>query len=172
MEVLEGAVEGLDPARDRQRLLGLYPTAFCPPPRFSFQPHMGDPVSVQKHTSTHAHTYILTQTYARPVTHTPPGKLPVMLCVVPVSCQVTQIAAQPQVQAELTSRLQQLQSRLSTLKIENEEVRHTHSHMYFTFPVCFVVEMRPGIYSFPVCFAVVWLILRLHAVGRRRGRLG
>ncbi|XP_036813555.1 SLIT-ROBO Rho GTPase-activating protein 1-like isoform X2 [Oncorhynchus mykiss] len=81
LEVLEGAVEGLDPARDRQRLLGLYPTAFCPPPRFSFQPHMGDPV--------------------------------------------TQIAAQPQVQAELTSRLQQLQSRLSTLKIENEEVKKT-----------------------------------------------
>nr|XP_023825140.1 SLIT-ROBO Rho GTPase-activating protein 1 [Salvelinus alpinus] len=81
LEVLEGAVEGLDPARDRQRLLGLYPTAFCPPPRFSFQPHMGDPVS--------------------------------------------QIAAQPQVQAELTSRLQQLQSRLSTLKIENEEVKKT-----------------------------------------------
>uniref|UniRef100_A0A8C8EJQ4 SLIT-ROBO Rho GTPase activating protein 1b n=1 Tax=Oncorhynchus tshawytscha TaxID=74940 RepID=A0A8C8EJQ4_ONCTS len=81
LEVLEGAVEGLDPARDRQRLLGLYPTAFCPPLRFSFQPHMGDPV--------------------------------------------TQIAAQPQVQAELTSRLQQLQSRLSTLKIENEEVKKT-----------------------------------------------
>ncbi|KAK6314992.1 hypothetical protein J4Q44_G00145210 [Coregonus suidteri] len=81
LEVLEGAVEGLDPARDRQRLLGLYPTAFCPPPRFSFQPHMGDPV--------------------------------------------TQIAAQPQVQAELASRLQQLQSRLSTLKIENEEVKKT-----------------------------------------------
>uniref|UniRef100_A0A4W5NWY1 SLIT-ROBO Rho GTPase activating protein 1b n=1 Tax=Hucho hucho TaxID=62062 RepID=A0A4W5NWY1_9TELE len=81
LEVLEGAVEGLDPARDRQRLLGLYPTAFCPPPRFSFQPHMGD--------------------------------------------HVTQIAAQPQVQAELTSRLQQLQSRLSTLKIENEEVKKT-----------------------------------------------
>uniref|UniRef100_A0A674PKG3 SLIT-ROBO Rho GTPase-activating protein 1 n=1 Tax=Takifugu rubripes TaxID=31033 RepID=A0A674PKG3_TAKRU len=34
LEVLEGAVEGLDPARDRQRLLGLYPTAFCPPQRF------------------------------------------------------------------------------------------------------------------------------------------
>uniref|UniRef100_A0A8C7G0K9 SLIT-ROBO Rho GTPase activating protein 1b n=1 Tax=Oncorhynchus kisutch TaxID=8019 RepID=A0A8C7G0K9_ONCKI len=82
LEVLEGAVEGLDPARDRQRLLGLYPTAFCPPPRFSFQPHMGDPVSAQK-------------------------------------------SAQPQVQAELTSRLQQLQSRLSTLKIENEEVKKT-----------------------------------------------
>ncbi|XP_010777855.1 SLIT-ROBO Rho GTPase-activating protein 2B-like, partial [Notothenia coriiceps] len=42
LEVLEGAVEGLDPARDRQRLLGLYPTAFCPPARFSFQSHMGD----------------------------------------------------------------------------------------------------------------------------------
>uniref|UniRef100_A0A3P8Y7N3 SLIT-ROBO Rho GTPase activating protein 1b n=1 Tax=Esox lucius TaxID=8010 RepID=A0A3P8Y7N3_ESOLU len=37
----------------------------------------------------------------------------------------TLIAAQPQVQAELTSRLQQLQSRLSTLKIENEEVKKT-----------------------------------------------
>lgn len=46
LEVLEGAVEGLDPARDRQRLLGLYPTAFCPPQRFGFQAHMGDSVSV------------------------------------------------------------------------------------------------------------------------------
>ncbi|KAG7257572.1 hypothetical protein CRUP_017319 [Coryphaenoides rupestris] len=45
LEVLEGAVEGLDPARDRQRLLGLYPTAFCPPARFSFQAHMGDVVN-------------------------------------------------------------------------------------------------------------------------------
>ncbi|XP_062339601.1 SLIT-ROBO Rho GTPase-activating protein 1-like [Osmerus eperlanus] len=81
LEVLEGAVEGLDPARDRQRLLGLYPTAFCPPPRWSFQAHMGDTVA--------------------------------------------QIAAQPQVQAELTLRLQQLQTRLATLKIENEEVKKT-----------------------------------------------
>lgn len=45
LEVLDGAVEGLDPARDRQRLLGLYPTAFCPPQRFGFQSHMGDTVS-------------------------------------------------------------------------------------------------------------------------------
>uniref|UniRef100_A0AAQ5XXR7 SLIT-ROBO Rho GTPase activating protein 1b n=1 Tax=Amphiprion ocellaris TaxID=80972 RepID=A0AAQ5XXR7_AMPOC len=77
LEVLEGAVEGLDPARDRQRLLGLYPTAFCPPQRFSFQAHMGD------------------------------------------------IASQPQVQAELTLRLTQLQTRLASLKIENEEVKKT-----------------------------------------------
>uniref|UniRef100_A0A1A8ET78 SLIT-ROBO Rho GTPase activating protein 2b n=1 Tax=Nothobranchius korthausae TaxID=1143690 RepID=A0A1A8ET78_9TELE len=81
LEVLEGAVENLDPARDRQRLLGLYPTAFCPPQRFSFQAHMGDTVS--------------------------------------------QIASQPQVQAELTLRLTQLQTRLSSLKIENEEVKKT-----------------------------------------------
>uniref|UniRef100_A0A4W6BUN9 SLIT-ROBO Rho GTPase-activating protein 1 n=1 Tax=Lates calcarifer TaxID=8187 RepID=A0A4W6BUN9_LATCA len=78
LEVLEGAVEGLDPARDRQRLLGLYPTAFCPPQRFSFQAHMGDT-----------------------------------------------IASQPQVQAELTLRLTQLQTRLASLKIENEEVKKT-----------------------------------------------
>uniref|UniRef100_A0A665UIY3 SLIT-ROBO Rho GTPase-activating protein 1 n=1 Tax=Echeneis naucrates TaxID=173247 RepID=A0A665UIY3_ECHNA len=81
LEVLEGAVEGLDPARDRQRLLGLYPTAFCPPQRFGFQAHMGD--------------------------------------------AVTQIASQPQVQAELTLRLTQLQTRLASLKIENEEVKKT-----------------------------------------------
>ncbi|KAF7649647.1 hypothetical protein LDENG_00138050 [Lucifuga dentata] len=81
LEVLEGAVEGLDPARDRQRLLGLYPTAFCPPQRFSFQAHMGDTVN--------------------------------------------QIVSQPQVQAELTLRLTQLQTRLTSLKIENEEVKKT-----------------------------------------------
>uniref|UniRef100_A0A672HQJ6 SLIT-ROBO Rho GTPase activating protein 1b n=1 Tax=Salarias fasciatus TaxID=181472 RepID=A0A672HQJ6_SALFA len=81
LEVLEGAVEGLDPARDRQRLLGLYPNAFCPPQRFGFQAHMGD--------------------------------------------AVTQIASQPQVQAELTLRLTQLQTRLTSLKIENEEVKKT-----------------------------------------------
>uniref|UniRef100_A0A8C7ZEP9 SLIT-ROBO Rho GTPase activating protein 1b n=1 Tax=Oryzias sinensis TaxID=183150 RepID=A0A8C7ZEP9_9TELE len=78
LEVLEGAVENLDPARDRQRLLGLYPTTFCPAQRFSFQAHMGDT-----------------------------------------------IASQPQVQAELTLRLTQLQTRLASLKIENEEVKKT-----------------------------------------------
>uniref|UniRef100_A0A3B5LVY7 Uncharacterized protein n=1 Tax=Xiphophorus couchianus TaxID=32473 RepID=A0A3B5LVY7_9TELE len=78
LEVLEGAVENLDPARDRQRLLGLYPTAFCPPQRFGFQAHMGDT-----------------------------------------------IASQPQVQAELSLRLTQLQTRLASLKIENEEVKKT-----------------------------------------------
>ncbi|MED6264928.1 SLIT-ROBO Rho GTPase-activating protein 1 [Characodon lateralis] len=82
LEVLEGAVENLDPARDRQRLLGLYPTAFCPPQRFGFQAHMGDTTN--------------------------------------------QIASQPQVQAELSLRLTQLQTRLASLKIENEEVRHTN----------------------------------------------
>ncbi len=44
--------------------------------------------------------------------------------------QVSQITALPQVQAELLLRFQQLQSRLSTLKIENEEVRHTHTHTH------------------------------------------
>lgn len=39
------------------------------------------------------------------------------------SCQVTQIISQQQVQAELTLRLTQLQTRLASLKIENEEVR-------------------------------------------------
>ncbi|XP_016137153.1 SLIT-ROBO Rho GTPase-activating protein 1-like [Sinocyclocheilus grahami] len=83
LDILEGAVEGLDPSNDRQRFMETHPTAFTPPARFSFQPHMAD--------------------------------------------QVSQITALPQVQAELLLRFQQLQSRLSTLKIENEEVRHTHT---------------------------------------------
>lgn len=41
------------------------------------------------------------------------------------SRQVTQIVSQQQVQAELTLRLTQLQTRLASLKIENEEVRHS-----------------------------------------------
>ncbi|KAG7320483.1 hypothetical protein KOW79_016336 [Hemibagrus wyckioides] len=81
LDILEGAVEGLDPRSDRQRFMETHPTAFTPPARFNFQPHMGD--------------------------------------------QVSQITAMPQVQAELLLRYQQLQSRLSTLKIENEEVKKT-----------------------------------------------
>ncbi|XP_065121851.1 SLIT-ROBO Rho GTPase-activating protein 1b isoform X3 [Paramisgurnus dabryanus] len=77
LDILEGAVEGLDPSNDRQRFMETHPTSFTPPARFTFQPHMGD--------------------------------------------QVSQITALPQVQAELLLRFQQLQSRLSTLKIENEE---------------------------------------------------
>ncbi|XP_030628712.1 SLIT-ROBO Rho GTPase-activating protein 1b [Chanos chanos] len=81
LDILEGAVEGLDPRNDRQRFMETHPTGFTPPARFTFQPHMGD--------------------------------------------QVTQITALPQVQAELVLRFQQLQSRLATLKIENEEVKKT-----------------------------------------------
>ncbi|XP_036375991.1 SLIT-ROBO Rho GTPase-activating protein 1-like isoform X2 [Megalops cyprinoides] len=81
LDILENAVDGLDPRSDRQRFMEMYPTAFCPPVKFEFQPHMGDEV-----------------------------------------CQIT---AQPPVQAELILRFQQLQSRLATLKIENEEVKKT-----------------------------------------------
>uniref|UniRef100_W5LFR5 SLIT-ROBO Rho GTPase activating protein 1b n=1 Tax=Astyanax mexicanus TaxID=7994 RepID=W5LFR5_ASTMX len=81
LDILEGAVESLDPRSDRQRFMETHPTAFTPPARFTFQSHMGD--------------------------------------------QVSQLTAVPQVQAELLLRYQQLQSRLSTLKIENEEVKKT-----------------------------------------------
>ncbi|XP_063053289.1 SLIT-ROBO Rho GTPase-activating protein 1 isoform X2 [Engraulis encrasicolus] len=81
LDIIENAVDGLDPRSDRQRFMEMYPSAFCPPSKFDFQPHMGDEV-----------------------------------------CQIT---AQPPVQAELMLRFQQLQSRLTTLKIENEEVKKT-----------------------------------------------
>ncbi|KAI5623858.1 SLIT-ROBO Rho GTPase-activating protein 1 isoform X1 [Silurus asotus] len=81
LDIIENAVDSLDPRSDRQRFMEMYPTAFCPPVKFEFQPHMGD--------------------------------------------EVCQIAAQPPVQAELILRFQQLQSRLATLKIENEEIKKT-----------------------------------------------
>ncbi|XP_035282847.1 SLIT-ROBO Rho GTPase-activating protein 1-like isoform X1 [Anguilla anguilla] len=81
LDILENAVDSLDPRSDRQRFMEMYPTAFCPPAKFEFQPHMGDEV-----------------------------------------CQIT---AQPPVHAELLLRYQQLQSRLTTLQIENEEVKKT-----------------------------------------------
>uniref|UniRef100_A0A8D2Q5E5 SLIT-ROBO Rho GTPase activating protein 1 n=1 Tax=Varanus komodoensis TaxID=61221 RepID=A0A8D2Q5E5_VARKO len=80
LDIIESAVDNLEPRSDKQRFMEMYPAAFCPPVRFEFQPHMGDEVS---------------------------------------SC------AQQTVQGELMLRYQQLQSRLTTLKIENEEVKKT-----------------------------------------------
>ncbi|XP_069760306.1 SLIT-ROBO Rho GTPase-activating protein 1 isoform X6 [Narcine bancroftii] len=81
LDIIENAVDNLDPRSDKQRFMEMYHTAFCPPVRFDFQPHMGD--------------------------------------------EVCQVSAQQPVQAELMLRYQQLQSRLTTLKIENEEVKKT-----------------------------------------------
>ncbi|KAM6946260.1 SLIT-ROBO Rho GTPase-activating protein 1 isoform 1-T1 [Aplochiton taeniatus] len=81
LDIMENAVDSLDPRSDRQRFMEMYPTAFCPPLKFDFQPHMGD--------------------------------------------EVCQISVQPPVNGELILRFQQLQSRLATLKIENEEIKKT-----------------------------------------------
>uniref|UniRef100_A0A4W3JLV7 SLIT-ROBO Rho GTPase-activating protein 2 n=1 Tax=Callorhinchus milii TaxID=7868 RepID=A0A4W3JLV7_CALMI len=81
LELMESAVDGLDPTSDKLRLMELYHNVFCLPPRFDFQPHMGDTAS--------------------------------------------QLYAQQPVQGELVLRCQQLQSRLCTLSIENEEVKKT-----------------------------------------------
>uniref|UniRef100_A0A8D0CDC0 SLIT-ROBO Rho GTPase-activating protein 1 n=1 Tax=Salvator merianae TaxID=96440 RepID=A0A8D0CDC0_SALMN len=81
LDIIENAVDNLEPRSDKQRFMEMYPTAFCPPMRFEFQPHMGD--------------------------------------------EISQVSAQQPVQGELMLRYQQLQSRLTTLKIENEEVKKT-----------------------------------------------
>ncbi|KAM9377580.1 SLIT-ROBO Rho GTPase-activating protein 1 isoform 4-T4 [Pholidichthys leucotaenia] len=81
LDIIENAVDSLDPRSDRQRFMEMYPTAFCPPAKFEFQPHMGD--------------------------------------------EVCQISVQPPINGELILRFQQLQSRLATLKIENEEIKKT-----------------------------------------------
>ncbi|TNN67962.1 SLIT-ROBO Rho GTPase-activating protein 1 [Liparis tanakae] len=81
LDIIENAVDSLDPRSDRQRFMEMFPTAFCPPPKFEFQSHMGD--------------------------------------------EVCQISVQPPVNGELILRFQQLQSRLATLNIENEEIKKT-----------------------------------------------
>ncbi|KAK2841994.1 hypothetical protein Q5P01_012194 [Channa striata] len=81
LDIIENAVDSLDPRSDRQRFMEMYPSAFCPPTKFEFQPHMGD--------------------------------------------EMCQISVQPPVNGELILRFQQLQSRLATLKIENEEIKKT-----------------------------------------------
>lgn len=134
--MLEGAVEGLDPARDRQRLLGLYPTAFCPPQRFGFQAHMGDAVSVNAFSiflvllvcdplrlSFHLNCFCAFLTRLCVWTFINVRLSLIIILFSSSCCQVTQIISQQQVQAELTLRLTQLQTRLASLKIENEEVR-------------------------------------------------
>lgn len=44
LDIIENAVDSLDPRSDRQRFMEMFPTAFCPPAKFEFQSHMGDEV--------------------------------------------------------------------------------------------------------------------------------
>uniref|UniRef100_A0A673J228 SLIT-ROBO Rho GTPase-activating protein 3-like n=1 Tax=Sinocyclocheilus rhinocerous TaxID=307959 RepID=A0A673J228_9TELE len=81
LDIIENAVDNLDPRSDKHKIMDMYNQVFCPPMRFEFLPHMGD--------------------------------------------EVCQVSAQQPVQTELLMRYHQLQSRLATLKIENEEVRKT-----------------------------------------------
>ncbi|XP_018418906.1 PREDICTED: SLIT-ROBO Rho GTPase-activating protein 1 isoform X4 [Nanorana parkeri] len=81
LDIIENAVDNLEPRNDKQRFMEMYPTAFCPPMKFEFQSHLGD--------------------------------------------EVCQVSAQQPLQGELYLRYQQLQSRLATLKIENEEIKKT-----------------------------------------------
>ncbi|XP_012587722.1 PREDICTED: uncharacterized protein LOC105854326 [Condylura cristata] len=45
LDIIENAVDNLEPRSDKQRLLEMFPAAFCPPLKFEFQSHMGDEVS-------------------------------------------------------------------------------------------------------------------------------
>lgn len=49
LDIIENAVDSLDPRSDRQRFMEMFPTAFCPPAKFEFQAHMGDEVLSSQH---------------------------------------------------------------------------------------------------------------------------
>uniref|UniRef100_A0A2K5ZMM7 SLIT-ROBO Rho GTPase activating protein 1 n=1 Tax=Mandrillus leucophaeus TaxID=9568 RepID=A0A2K5ZMM7_MANLE len=44
LDIIENAVDNLEPRSDKQRFMEMYPAAFCPPMKFEFQSHMGDEV--------------------------------------------------------------------------------------------------------------------------------
>ncbi|XP_056430256.1 SLIT-ROBO Rho GTPase-activating protein 1 isoform X2 [Hyla sarda] len=44
LDIIENAVDNLEPRNDKQRFMEMYPTAFCPPMKFEFQSHLGDEV--------------------------------------------------------------------------------------------------------------------------------
>ncbi|KAB0362043.1 hypothetical protein FD755_010680, partial [Muntiacus reevesi] len=44
LDIIENAVDNLEPRSDKQRFMEMYPVAFCPPMKFEFQSHMGDEV--------------------------------------------------------------------------------------------------------------------------------
>ncbi|XP_021510851.2 SLIT-ROBO Rho GTPase-activating protein 1 isoform X2 [Meriones unguiculatus] len=44
LDIIENAVDNLEPRSDKQRFMELYPAVFCPPMKFEFQSHMGDEV--------------------------------------------------------------------------------------------------------------------------------
>ena len=45
LDIIENAVDNLEPRSDKQRFMEMYPAAFCPPMKFEFQSHLGDEVS-------------------------------------------------------------------------------------------------------------------------------
>lgn len=49
LDAIENAVENLDATSDKQRLMEMYNSVFCPPMKFEFQPHMGDMVRPSSH---------------------------------------------------------------------------------------------------------------------------
>lgn len=46
LDIIENAVDSLEPRSDKQRFMEMYPAAFCPPMKFEFQSHMGDEVCI------------------------------------------------------------------------------------------------------------------------------
>lgn len=108
LEALEGAAESLEANGDKQKVMETYNNIFCPPARFDFQSHMGDTV--------HFLFGLLSKWCScnSSVTTRP--------CALHVFLQMGVMCAQQPLDVELNQRCQQLQPRLSTLKIENEEV--------------------------------------------------
>ncbi|KAI1231046.1 hypothetical protein IHE44_0008491 [Lamprotornis superbus] len=155
LDAIENAVENLDANSDKQRLMEMYNNVFCPPMKFEFQPHMGDMArgvfrnAADGLVAMVLHTADEIRMRSEPALDSSKSDLCLLLCSAESeNCSLaqpsrldeiqvdqvlkfstseneSQLCAQQPVQSELVQRCQQLQSRLSTLKIENEEVKKT-----------------------------------------------
>lgn len=113
LDVLEGAVDAMDIRGDKLKFMDMHSQIFCPPARFDYQQHMGDEVGFFNGDAVAGFSSL----FCLPSVE---KKLTIPFFA---SSQVCQVSAQQPIQTELLMRHHQLQSRLATLKIENEEVR-------------------------------------------------
>lgn len=174
LDLIEGAVDATDIRGDKLKFMDAHSQIFCPPARFDYQPHMGDEVSHRRRVAlvkglVCLQVLVLYYRFIPPcllfLASNPHGSV----ALLPLS-QVCQVSAQQPVQTELLMRYHQLQSRLATLKIENEEVRGSvgvvlqRTRQTHCAPVLFREEQMATFLKMHYCIFIILVIWPLHNI--------
>ena len=65
LDVIENAVDNLDPRSDKHKLMDMHNQVFCPPMRFEYLPHMGD--EVRRHYASSSVSVLLLLLFCKPL---------------------------------------------------------------------------------------------------------